>query len=557
MEYITLSLLQCILLGGWYWCSTTHSIGIIQDAYFGVMGAGFVSGLILGDMPTCMITAAAIQPLFLAFVGAGGTVVWDEAAATIICCVMVKTGGLNVEQAAVVALPISILFAQLQVLKRVLFGYLGDAADRFAQKGNGKGVVFCATWATLIAKFFMFWIPMSLILYLGTDFANTLVSAMPEWLSNALTATGGLMPVMGFGMMLVVLGHTNMLPFFIGSFFLCQYTGISGVPLMLIASFCTFIYLLIVQAGGAKQSTENQVTLRELWKQAGEEMKHEERVLTYKDYLKTVWRFNMFVEMSNSFARLQGLAFGAALVPALKKLYKNDPEEYKKALQRHVMFYVSEPHWGGVPIVTTTLMMEEQRSMGEPITEDAIVGFKSGVMGPLAGIGDTINWSTIKPLVNAAMIPIAAAGSGMAEILFILIIGAVTTTEIFVFLKLTYNMGQKAILAILRGGYVQKAISVMTVLGMVMIGGMTATYVSISTPITYLVDGETATIQGLLDSILPGILPFIAVICTYLYLRRGIKGNRSMRMALILSVTGLLLGIIGIIGTRGLVFTGA
>ena len=147
MEYITLSLLQCILLGGWYWCSTTHSIGIIQDAYFGVMGAGFVSGLILGDMPTCMITAAAIQPLFLAFVGAGGTVVWDEAAATIICCVMVKTGGLNVEQAAVVALPISILFAQLQVLKRVLFGYLGDAADRFAQKGNGKGVVFCATWA--------------------------------------------------------------------------------------------------------------------------------------------------------------------------------------------------------------------------------------------------------------------------------------------------------------------------------------------------------------------------------------------------------------------------
>ena len=118
-------------------------------------------------------------------------------------------------------------------------------------------------------------------------------------------------------------------------------------------------------------------------------------------------------------------------------------------------------------------------------------------------------------------------------------------------------MGQKAILAILRGGYVQKAISVMTVLGMVMIGGMTATYVSISTPITYLVDGETATIQGLLDSILPGILPFIAVICTYLYLRRGIKGNRSMRMALILSVTGLLLGIIGIIGTGGLVFTGA
>ena len=72
-----------------------------------------------------------------------------------------------------------------------------------------------------------------------------------------------------------------------------------------------------------------------------------------------------------------------------------------------------------------------------------------------------------------------------------------------------------------------------------------------------MLDGEATSVQGVLDSILPGILPFIAVIATYMYLRRGIKGNRSMRMALILSVLGLILGIIGIIGTGGLVFTGA
>lgn len=553
-EIIQLTILQCILLGGWYWCSTSHTIGILQDAYFGVMGAGFVCGLILGDMSTCMIVAAVIQPLFLAFVGAGGTVVWDEAAATIICCVMVKTGGLSVEQAAVVALPISLLFAQLQVLKRVLFGYLGDAADHFARKGNGEGVVFVGTWATLIAKVFLFWIPMSLILIFGTDFANTLISTMPEWLSNALSATGGLMPVMGFGMMLVVLGHAALLPFFVAAFFLCQYTGLSGMPMMLIAAFCSFIYLAIVQAGEKHQDTTEKTSLADLWKMAAADAEQEHRVLTYKDYLKAVWRFNMFVEMGNSFARLQGVQFGAALVPALKKLYKNNPEEYKRALERHVMFYVSEPHWGGVPIVTTTLMMEEQRSLGEPISEDAIIGFKTGVMGPLAGIGDTINWSTIKPLVNAAMIPIAATGSGMAFILFCLIMGSICTAEVFLFLRLTYNMGQKAILTILRGGYVQKAISILSVLGMVMIGGMAASYVNITTPITYLLDGEVMSIQSVLDGILPGMLPFLAVAGIYMYLRRGVKGNRSMRAALILTITGLVLGSIGIIGAGGLVF---
>ena len=57
-------------------------------------------------------------------------------------------------------------------------------------------------------------------------------------------------------------------------------------------------------------------------------------------------RWWWFCEQSNSFARLQSIAYCCAFIPALKKLYGNDPEEYKAALQRHLMFFNTEGHLG-------------------------------------------------------------------------------------------------------------------------------------------------------------------------------------------------------------------
>ena len=105
--------------------------------------------------------------------------------------------------------------------------------------------------------------------------------------------------------------------------------------------------------------------------------------------------------MSNSFARLQSVAFCAAFIPVLKKLYGNDPEEYSAALTRHLMFFNTEGIWGSV-VHGIVLAMEEQRALGAPIPIEAITGIKAGLMGPFAGIGDTIDWSTIKPLFDHA-----------------------------------------------------------------------------------------------------------------------------------------------------------
>ena len=49
-----------------------------------------------------------------------------------------------------------------------------------------------------------------------------------------------------------------------------------------------------------------------------------------------------------SYERLAGTGFCHAMAPIIEKLYKDNPEEYKAAVQRHIEFYNTEPHFGGV-----------------------------------------------------------------------------------------------------------------------------------------------------------------------------------------------------------------
>ena len=77
-----MSIVQAIILALWYWVTTWYIGYTIGCAMFDdALVTGLVVGIVLGDVPTAMKCAAVIKPMFLAFTGAGGTVVWDQAAA--------------------------------------------------------------------------------------------------------------------------------------------------------------------------------------------------------------------------------------------------------------------------------------------------------------------------------------------------------------------------------------------------------------------------------------------------------------------------------------------
>ena len=249
-----------------------------------------------------------------------------------------------------------------------------------------------------------------------------------------------------------------------------------------------------------------------------EEMENVEiHAITKKDVNKLFFRWYVRAEMSNSFERLQSLSFCSAMVPALRKLYP-DKEKRAEALQRNLQFFNTEGIFGAA-IHGTTLAMEEQKARGENIPDEMITNIKTGLMGPMAGIGDTLTWGILRPILLALAASFAMQGSALG-IIFPFIFVIVTYIIGNYLCNMGYTMGRNSIKEMLSGGKIKDVIYAAGIVGVFMMGALAASYVDISTPLSFSINGEEMVVQDMLDSIIKGLLPLGFVMGSYFFLKK-------------------------------------
>ncbi len=71
-----------------------------------------------------------------------------------------------------------------------------------------------------------------------------------------------------------------------------------------------------------------------------------DKLVSKKDIIKGWAKYYLCAEVSSGFERLTAPAFSFGMDPVLNKLYHDNPEEYKEALKRHLMFYNCEARPG-------------------------------------------------------------------------------------------------------------------------------------------------------------------------------------------------------------------
>ncbi|MCI1985035.1 MAG: PTS system mannose/fructose/sorbose family transporter subunit IID [Lactobacillus sp.] len=234
----------------------------------------------------------------------------------------------------------------------------------------------------------------------------------------------------------------------------------------------------------------------------------EPETLTKHDINKTWFRWWLMAEVSNNFERMQGLSWGAAISPVLKKLYK-DPKDFKAALKRNIIFFNTEAIWGGL-ILGSTVALEEQKAKSPEMDADLVTSYKTGLMGPVAGLGDTIDWSTIYTLILAAASAIAAKGSWLAAVM-VMVAGVLMYMEGLFFTRIGYTQGRKSIMSILKSGMINQALEFANILALMMIGSMTASLVTLKLTIKT----QSVNVQKILDNAFPGILVLLAFFGIY------------------------------------------
>lgn len=239
--------------------------------------------------------------------------------------------------------------------------------------------------------------------------------------------------------------------------------------------------------------------------------------ITKKDLLNHFCRwYFLCAETSNNFERLQSLGLTNAFTPRLQKLYMNRNDEYKEAIQRYMVFYNSEGSIGTI-IQGIALSMEEDKANGDQnITGEVITGIKTGLMGPVAGMGDTLIQGTIKPLVLGIAATFASQGSSLGAV-FAILEGVLVAVFGYYMFRMGYRLGKDAITKLMSSGMVNHILTATSILGLFMMGCLTSSYVKITTPLVFKTSTAKIVVQEILNNIFPGMLSLLATFLIYFY----------------------------------------
>ena len=271
-----------------------------------------------------------------------------------------------------------------------------------------------------------------------------------------------------------------------------------------------------------------------------------EKKLNKKDLINIFIRSN-FLLGSFNFERMQAIGFCVSLLPALRKVYKDNKQEMAAAMKRHLEFFNTQPFLA-TPIMGITAAMEEKRANGADISDQTISGVKVGLMGPLAGVGDPIFWGTLRPVLAALGAGIALTGSIMGPLIFFIVFNAIRLATNWYGVMYGYSKGTELVNE-MGGNKMRFLTEGSSVLGLLVMGALVAKWTTVNMPLvlsSYTNSaGEqvTTTVQTILDSLMPGIVPLLMSFACMWLLRKNVNPLIIILGLFALGIVGYAIGL--------------
>ncbi|MDL2220369.1 PTS system mannose/fructose/sorbose family transporter subunit IID [Eubacteriales bacterium OttesenSCG-928-N14] len=545
-----ISLFQALFCGAYYYfMGSAWCFGLGFYAMSRGLVSGLVIGLVMGDPVKGMLLGANINLIYIGNISAGGATPSDSSAAAILGVAFGIANNMDYGTAVAVALPLGMIFNFRSIFHMTFNAVFAHRGLEMAAKGDRKGLF---RWQVLIPQFGYFvtgFTPVFLAAYLGAEPVGAVLDWMPQWLMDGFNAVGGMMPALGICMNLNAIGRKETMPFFILGFVLINYFQAIGLTVIVVAILGGIIAYVAVVGTGVHGTTIGPISL------AAEEKKQVEgaKKLAMKDVRKSWVNWTFFSHSCYNFETMQALSFCYAISNCLEKLYEG--EEFAEALVRHTVFFNTEPTIGAI-IHGVTIAMEEEKANGGDVSSEAIIGIKTGLMGPFAGMGDTLVQGILTPMWLGIFISMAIESETiLAPILFSVINISICLTMSVSIMQYGYRFGSNAVDALLNSGLMNLITSAAGILGCMVMGAMAAQFVRVRTPLEWTLieanpdDPESKPYiinlqKDFFDKLLLGFLPLGTIFTIYALMKRGVRVNRLL-LGLVL-VAGVL-GCLGVI----------
>lgn len=497
---------------------------------------GPLVGLVLGDFYQGIIIGATLELAFMGVMIIGIAQSINVLVGGVLgtaLAILTKSGP---EVALALAVPAGILYNLLKSGIYILKQAWVRKVDNAAERGDYKAIENSHYQLFALVAIITF-IVVSLTVYAGAPAISALVEAIPEIVMTGLNAGTKLLPALGFAMLLNMIWSKEIGAFYFLGFALASFFNLPTIGVAIIGGVAAAIAYFFVNQGNEEIAATSEVEY------ADTNTAERDRILTKKDLFKVFLR-SLTLESSFTYEKFQGIGYGYSMIPVLRKLYP-EKENLIPALKRHVEFFNTTPH------VVTTVMgisasMEEEYSINpDSFQPSSISAIKVGLMGPLAGIGDSLFWGTIRVIAAGIGCQLGLQGSPLAPIAFLVAFNVPHFLVRYYGMMKSYEFGKKFINKLSESNLMDKISLSAGILGLTVIGAMTASMVEVSTPLVLQFGSiEPISIQELLDSILPGLLPLSVTWIVAILLKKQVKVMPLMYGLLLVGVIGTLIGVL-------------
>ena len=537
-EAATMSLPMAIIVGVLYYISMSPFLGNLgYTVFYRPLIAGTLVGLVMGRPAEGIAIGANINVLYLGWISAGGSLPGDPGLAGYLGTALALGSGMDIDATLAVAAPLGLLGSITWSLRMSVCSTFAHRIDKFAEKGDIKGVARGNLIYSQPFQFILYAVPVALAAYLGSAAVSAglnWVAANAIWVMSGLFTASGMLAALGIALNLKFLLTKNVWPYFFAGYIIATLMG-GNVNLLMFAALgavLAFMHVTFTSKGDDKAAPA-----------AKKEDSKKKGLLTQKDIFASWWRWLCFSHGTYNWERMQGTGFAHSMTPIIAKLYTKK-EDIVAALQRHLVFYNTQPDIGGV-INGIVIAMEEERAMGAEISDDAINAVKVGLMGPMAGVGDTIQQGIVIPILLAIGMNIATGGqvgtatkgNVLGPLFFFVSMAAFVWGVGWWIYKTGYEKGRDAVTNILKSGMLDRLMTGAMVLGNFVIGALTVSFVSLHTPLAFTIGGSSFVVQDFLNMFMPNLLPLVLTLVIWnLVAKKNANVNKVMLWIIIIGI---------------------
>jgi D-glucosaminate-specific PTS system IIC component len=222
-------------IAGWRPGYSTHEIWMFP------LLVALPIGLLMGNVSEAMIIGCAISAMYVGLVAPGSEMPADMSLAGLIGIPIALSIGADTGTAIAIAVPFGVLGVFLNQIRRIINAKWAHMADKYALDANTGGIARSAMLYPLLMNFVLKFPPAFIAVYFGTDAVRAIINILPAFVLKGFAVAGGIMPAIGFAVLINLIAKGSTIGFFFLGFFVVRFFGVSsiqaaciGIPLVVI-----------------------------------------------------------------------------------------------------------------------------------------------------------------------------------------------------------------------------------------------------------------------------------------------------------------------------------